>query len=309
LAIADWRFSIAEYQSSISNRQLPIGKMRRQLQADLALLAVTVIWGSTFVIIKNLLTQVAPFTLLAVRFGLATLVVGAIFATRLVAAPRRELAAGVLVGAFLFAGYAFQTVGLQYTTAAKSGFITGLAVVIVPFAALLVLRQRPGRGAMAGVLLATAGLALLTLRGDLTLAYGDLITLGCAFAFALQIVFVGRFAPRSAAVNLTAAQLVTVAVASAACALIAERPTLHLSAEVWAAAAFLALAGTAFALIVQSVAQRFTSATHTALIFTAEPVFALLFAVLLAGERLGERELLGCALMLAGMLVAELWRR
>jgi drug/metabolite transporter (DMT)-like permease len=200
-------------------------------------------------------------------------------------------------------------VGLQYTTAAKSGFITGLSVVIVPFAALLVLRQRPGRGAMAGVLLATAGLALLTLRGDLTLAYGDLITLGCAFAFALQIVFVGRFAPRSAAVNLTAAQLVTVAVASAACALIAERPTLHLPAEVWAAVAFLALAGTAFALIVQSVAQRFTSATHTALIFTAEPVFALLFAVLLAGERLGERELLGCALMLAGMLVAELWRR
>jgi len=283
--------------------------MRRQLQADLALLAVTVIWGSTFVIIKNLLTQVAPFTLLAVRFGLATLVVGAIFATRLVAAPRRELAAGTLAGAFLFAGYAFQTVGLQYTTAAKSGFITGLAVVIVPFAALLVLRQRPGRGAMAGVLLATAGLALLTLRGDLTIAYGDLITLGCAFAFALQIVFVGRFAPRSAAVNLTVAQLVTVAVASAACALAVEQPTLRLSAEVWAAAAFLALAGTAFALIVQSVAQRFTSATHTALIFALEPVFALLFAVLLAGERLGEHELLGCALMLAGMLVAELWRK
>jgi drug/metabolite transporter (DMT)-like permease len=283
--------------------------MKRQLQADLALLAVTVIWGSTFVITKNALAQVAPFTFLAVRFGLATLIVGAIFAPRLVAAPRRELAAGTLVGAFLFAGYAFQTVGLQYTTAAKSGFITGLAVVIVPFAALLVLRQRPGRGAMAGVLLATAGLALLTLRGDLTLAYGDLITLGCAFAFALQIVFVGRFAPRSAAVNLTAAQLATVAVASVACALAAEQPTLYLPAEVWAAAVFLALAGTAFALIVQSMAQRFTSATHTALIFAAEPVFALLFAVLLAGERLGARELLGCALMLAGMLVAELWRK
>jgi len=283
--------------------------MRRQLQADLALLAVTVIWGSTFVIIKDLLTQVAPFTLLAVRFGLATLVVGAIFAAKLVAAPRRELAAGALAGAFLFAGYAFQTVGLQYTTAAKSGFITGLSVVIVPFAALLVLRQRPGRGAMAGVFLATAGLALLTLRGDLTIAYGDLLTLGCAFAFALQIVFVGRFAPRSAAASLTAAQLVTVAVASAACALAVEQPTLRLPGEVWAAVAFLALAGTAFALIVQSVAQRFTSATHTALIFAMEPVFALLFAVLLAGERLGERELLGCALMLAGMLVAELWRR
>jgi drug/metabolite transporter (DMT)-like permease len=283
--------------------------MRRQLQADLSLLAVTVIWGSTFVITKNALAQVAPFTFLAVRFGLATLVVGAIFAVKLVAASRRELAAGGLVGAFLFAGYAFQTVGLQYTTAAKSGFITGLAVVIVPFAALLVLRQRPGRGAMAGVLLATSGLALLTLRGDLTIGYGDLITLGCAFAFALQIVFVGRFAPRSAAASLTAAQLVTVAVVSAACALAIEQPTLHLSAEVWAAAAFLALAGTAFALIVQSVAQRFTSATHTALIFAMEPVFALLFAVLLAGERLGERELLGCALMLTGMLVAELWCR
>jgi len=283
--------------------------MRRQLQADLALLTVTVIWGSTFVIIKNVLTQVAPFTLLAVRFGLATLVVGAIFAAKLVAAPRRELAAGSLAGAFLFAGYAFQTVGLQYTTAAKSGFITGLSVVIVPFAALLVLRQRPGWGAMAGVLLATVGLALLTLRGDLTIGYGDLLTLGCAFAFALQIVFVGRFAPRSAAASLTAAQLVTVAVASAAYALATEQPTLRLSAEVWAAAAFLAVAGTAFALIVQSVAQRFTSATHTALIFALEPVFALLFAVLLAGERLGERELLGCSLMLAGMLVAELWRK
>ncbi len=283
--------------------------MKRQLQADLALLAVTVIWGSTFVITKNALVQVAPFTFLAVRFGLATLVVGAIFATRLVAAPRRELAAGSLVGAFLFAGYAFQTVGLQYTTAAKSGFITGLAVVIVPFAALLVLRQRPGRGAMAGVLLATAGLALLTLRGDLTLAYGDLITLGCVFAFALQIVFVGRFAPRVAVASLTTAQLATVTVASVAFALAAEQPTLYLPTEVWAAAAFLALAGTALAFIVQSMAQRFTSATHTALIFAAEPVFALFFAVLLAGERLGARALLGCALMLAGMLVAELWRK
>ncbi len=283
--------------------------MKRQLQADLALLAINVIWGSTFVITKNALAQVAPFTFLAVRFGLATLVVGAIFAPRLVAAPRRELAAGGLVGAFLFAGYAFQTVGLQYTTAAKSGFITGLAVVIVPFAALLVLRQRPGRGAIAGVLLATAGLALLTLRGDLTLAYGDLITLGCAFAFALQIVFVGRFAPRVAVASLTTAQLATVTVASVACALAAEQPTLYLPAEVWAAAAFLALAGTALAFIVQSMAQRFTSPTHTALIFATEPVFALLFAVLLAGERLGARALLGCALILAGMLVAELWRR
>jgi drug/metabolite transporter (DMT)-like permease len=197
-------------------------------------------------------------------------------------------------------------VGLQYTTAAKSGFITGLAVVIVPFAALLVLRQRPGRGAMAGVLLATAGLALLTLRGDLTLAYGDLITLGCVFAFALQIVFVGRFAPRVAVANLTTAQLATVTVASVAFALAAEQPTLHLPAEVWAAAAFLALAGTALAFIVQSMAQRFTSATHTALIFAAEPVFAALFSTAMGRETLTARTWLGCGLILAGMLAAEL---
>ncbi len=281
---------------------------KKQIQADLWLLLVTLIWGSTFVLVKDTITKIEPCSLTAIRFAFAFLALLALFWRRVLASSRWEVLGGALIGLFLFAGYAFQTVGLQYTTAGKAGFITGLSVVIVPFAAFLILRQKPPLNAIIGVVLATIGLALLSLNEGFTIARGDLIVLGCAFSFALHIVLVGAFAPRTDTMALTTAQMGSAALASAILSWAVERPSLDLPAEVWLAALFLGVVANSFAFGVQNAAQRFTSPTHTALIFSMEPVFAALFAYLLAGETLTKRALVGCALILAGMVTAEMTR-
>ncbi len=278
---------------------------RRQILADLALLLLALVWGSTFVLVKDSVTLVGPFTLLALRF-LVALISLLPFAVVRWRGSRRDLCAGALIGVWLFSGYAFQTVGLQYTLAGISAFITGLSVVIVPFLALPLLRQRPTLGAGIGIVLATVGLGLLSLRSDLSLGYGDLLTVACAFSFALHITFVSKYAPAGDPLLLTTSQVAVAAAASLVAAGSSEWIPVPFPTAVTLAAIFLGLVATAFAFLVQVSVQRFTSATHTALIFTMEPVFGALFAYLLAGEVLNERGVVGCALILAGMIAAEL---
>jgi drug/metabolite transporter (DMT)-like permease len=280
----------------------------RQLLADLALLLVALIWGSTFVLVKEAVSLVKPFSFIALRFALATLLMALLFGRRLRALGQRGLLAGALIGLFLTAGYGFQTAGLQYTSASKAGFITGLSVVIVPFAAWLILSHRPTPSALAGVILATIGLVLLSLQmgESLKIKWGDLLVLGCAFSFALHIVTVGVFAPHMDPLALATVQIGVAALISGALALTVEGGWSGFSGSVWFAALFTGLLATSLAFAVQTAAQAFTTPTHTALIFATEPVFAALFGTLLAGERLTGRALLGCGLILAGMLVAEL---
>lgn len=282
--------------------------MNRQLQANAALLIVSLIWGATFVMVKQAVTHVGPLTFIGLRFTLASLAMTLLFHRRLRAVGRRELTAGGLIGVFLFGGYAFQTAGLQFTSASKAGFITGLSVVIVPFAAWAWLRRPPGWNALAGVILATAGLALLTLQinASLMVGPGDLLVLACAVSFALHITSIGSFAPRMDPLALATIQIATTAVITVPAALLTETPTWPLDGSVWLAVVFTGVLATCVAFAVQTMAQVFTTPTHTALIFATEPVFAALFGVLLAGEWLSYRAWLGCALILAGMLVAEL---
>ena len=216
---------------------------RRQLTADAALLLVTLIWGSTFVMVKNAVASFPVFSFLALRFTFAALALLPFVVLRQRnarthvlgsrAAPPPLLpssplllraAAPVLLGVALFAGYAFQTAGLHLTTPAKAGFITGLSVVIVPLFAALILRQPPARNAWLGVGLAVLGLAFLTLQPGLQVAPGDLLVLACAFAFAAHILLTGYFAPRYDPLRLTLGSIITVAILSGAAALIFDRP-------------------------------------------------------------------------------------
>ncbi|MFQ5593863.1 MAG: DMT family transporter [Anaerolineae bacterium] len=283
--------------------------MNRQLQADAALLLVSLIWGATFVMVKQAVTLVGPLTFIGLRFTLAAMAMVVLFHRRLQAIRRRELTAGALIGVFLFSGYAFQTAGLQYTTVSKTGFITGLYVVIVPLTAWVWLRRPPGWSALAGVVLATAGLALLTLKmGErVAIEYGDLLVLAGAVSFALHITSIGGYAPRMDALALATIQIAAAAVIAVSAALLVEAPAWPIDGSVWFAAAFTGVLATCVALGIQNVAQAFTTPTHTALIFATEPVFAALFGVLLAGEWLSDRAWLGCGLIVAGLVVAELW--
>lgn len=278
---------------------------RRQIVAVFSLLLVALIWGATFVMVKETVSQIGVFTFLTFRFLFAALLLALIFWPRLRASSPREFLAGALVGLFLFGGYALQTIGLKYTSVSKTGFITGLSVVIVPLLSTLLLRQRPSRNALLGVLLATTGLGLLTLRG-LSMAQGDLWVLGGAISFALQIVALGRFAPQMESGILATVQVATVALLSVPLAWAMEGSSPQMSGQVWFAILFTGIMATSLAFLAQSKAQRFTSPTHTALIFATEPVFAAIFGYLLLQERLGCREILGCALILAGMVVGEI---
>lgn len=288
---------------------------RRQLWADLALLSVAAIWGATFVMVRDAVSVFPVFAFLAVRFVLAAIALLPLAWHERANGwlSRQLIAQGGLMGLALFAGYSFQTMGLRYTTPAKAGFITGLSVVLVPAASALFLRRPPTRAAAIGITLATGGMALLSLNADLSVSLGDLLVLACAISFASQIVLTAAFAPGQPALRLTWIQIVTVALMSGAIALAREQPWPPMSGQVAFAAAFTGMLATSFAFATQTVAQRFTSPTHTALIFSLEPVFAAFFSLLLIGEMLTGRAIAGCSLILAGMLTAELgdliWQR
>lgn len=291
----------------------------RTWQADILLLAVTAFWGATFPLVKNATDLsnrgVPTYWFLAARFTLAALLLGGLFWRRLAAAPLRTWGAGALVGLFLFGGYAFQTFGLAYTTSSKAGFITGLAVVMVPVLSVIWLKRKPLPGAWLGVIAATAGLALLSLNADLVPTYGDLLILMCAVAFALHIASVSRYSGPHDSIALAIIQIGVSAALSW---------VLHLTgtgtlapgvpgvqwligpAHVVVAWLICGVLATAVAYLLQNVLQPYTTPTHTALIFSAEPVWGAVFSYLLLGETLTLRGYVGAGLILAGMFLAEL---
>jgi len=275
-------------------------------QADATLALIALIWGSTFVLVKNALDAVEPMTFVGWRFWLASVFLVILFWRRMRGLTRGEALAGGLIGIWLALGYIFQTIGLQTTTSAKAGFITGLSVVIVPVLATLLLRRPPGRGAALGILAATVGLGFLSLERDLSMATGDLWVLAGALMFALHIVSVAHFAPHHDTIRLTTVQIATVAMLAGGASFVFETPRVDLPAETWGVIAFTGLVATALVFSLQVYAQRFTTPTHTALLFSLEPVFAAFFGWWWADEVLGTKELVGCGLILAGMIVAEL---
>ncbi len=290
----------------------------RRVAADISLLAVAFIWGLTFVMVQDAVRAMPVFAFLRVRFFFAFLTmipVAILLYPRMVGwggdtSLGKQLAAGGLIGVILFAGYGFQTAGLQYTTPAKAGFITGLSVVLVPLMGMLFIHERPGLMTWLGVGLAAAGLAFLSLVGvDLEegINPGDILVFFCALSFAGHIFVTGRFAYRMHPLILTMTQILTVAILASLASHFFEPPTpLVPQGQPLFAALFTGVLATSVAFGVQTVAQRFTTATHTALIFATEPVFAALASFVLIGERLGPHQLIGAVLILAGMITAEL---
>lgn len=284
--------------------------MVKRSRAELALVFNTLVWGSTFVVVKDALRDVTPLLFLALRFSVATLALMALF-RGCWSNPRNRRAAirgGLVCGIFLFAGYAFQTIGLQLTTAPKSAFITGLATVLVPLLAMLVYRSRPRAAELAGVMLAMAGLGLMTLEGPSLLAIGrgDSLTAVCALAFAGHIVALGRYSPETSFELLSVTQVGTSAVLALGLFWWAETPSISWRPAVWGAIVLTGLLATALAFTLQAWAQQYTTATRTALIFTLEPLFAWGTSWVLTGETLSGRGVAGAGLIVAGILLVEM---
>jgi drug/metabolite transporter (DMT)-like permease len=275
--------------------------------AEAALVANTAIWGATFVLVKGALADISPLLFLTLRFWLATVALMVFFRRRWrpAAVPVRHIFAGMLVGAFLFAGFALQTFGLRLTTAPKSAFLTGTSSVMVPLLARLVYRTKPRRSEILGVLMATVGMGLMTLEGHLgSINRGDLLTLGCAGAFAAQIVTQGHFSKMSFEL-LSLVQVATAGLLAGSLFWWAESPSLAWRPAVVWAVVVTGLLATAVAFTVQAWAQHFTTPTRTALIYMLEPVFAWLTSFLLVGEGLSMRAAAGAALILGGIVFVE----
>lgn len=273
---------------------------------------VTLIWGSTFVLVKDVVDLVPVLPFLAVRFaiGAGVLFVAVLMLNKWRGLTMRELLWGSITGVALGVGYTLQTLGLQdaSTSASKAGFITGLAVVIVPVLSFLVLKHHLAKWTWAGVVLATSGLALLSLRLDQgsQVTEGDLLVLGCAFAFAIHILLVAHTSGWANPLRMTTVQVVVAGLLCGLGAAALGETVPNMSQEVLASAAFLGVAATALAFLVQVSVQRFTTAAHTALIFTLEPVFAAIFGIWLHNDVLGINGWIGAGLILTGMVVTEL---
>jgi drug/metabolite transporter (DMT)-like permease len=277
-----------------------------RLRADLALVGNTLAWGSTFVVVKRTIEGVSPLLFLTMRFAIATAALMLLF-PRAWRGGKAGVRAGLIAGCFLFCGYAFQTFGLRLTSPAKSAFITGLSVPLVPLVAALVYRIRPRWIEIAGVCCATFGLGLLTLRGaSLAIGRGDLLTLCCALAYAAHIVTVGHYSGAVPFETLAVAQVATSALLAGGSFWWFEPPFVQWSGGMIAATVFAGLIATAAAFTVQAWAQQYTTSTRTALIFALEPVFAWITSFIVIGERLSGRMAFGAILILAGILLVEL---
>ncbi len=286
--------------------------MSRSLKAHLLLLAATFVWGSTFIVIKSALAESSPLTFNAARMTIAALVLCAIFFRQLLSLPVGALRAGFEIGTLLWLGYEFQTVGLLYTSASKSAFLTGISVVLVPLFLAIFWRRHVNRYTLAGVCAACIGLYLLCIppAQGLSLASlnrGDLLTLGCAVAFAFEIIVLGRSAQHYGFAHLVPVEISVCALWMLISLPIADRHGfIRFTPGMLWALAITALFGTVVSFIIQAWAQRFTPPTHAALIFSLEPVFAGITSYMVIGERLGSRALFGAALILIGVLASEL---
>jgi drug/metabolite transporter (DMT)-like permease len=276
----------------------------RPVPALLALVIVTAVWGVTFVQVKDAVALYPLFAFLAVRFWIATLTLAAPGLPRVRSLGRPGFVGGAFLGLLLAAGYTLQTAGLERTTVSSTGFITGMYVVLTPLIALVLVRSRIGWSVWGGVALSTIGLAMLSgiHAGSVT---GDLLVLAAAAVYSLQIVLMERYAPRYDAVAFTFVEMLAAGVALGVVA--AALGDLHLPHgwTVWGALLVTGVFASALAFLVQTWAQRRTSATRTALAFTMEPVWTAFFGYTLAGDRLGPLGWGGCAVIMAGIVLAE----
>lgn len=285
----------------------------KRVRADLALLFCSLVWGGTFIVVKDALADVSIFTYLAVRFALSAAVMAILFWRTLRAIDGRTIWAGAQIGFFMFGGYAFQTTGLKFTTASKAAFITGSSVVLVPIFLAAFGRRRINVWVWLGALSALVGLYFLMIppEGFGSLNRGDAIALGCAVMFALHVIFIGHYVERHAVGSLSFLQVATTALlATIAVPLLSsagwEAPKLVWSGQLIFAVLITAIGSTVVGFSFQTWAQQYTTPTHTAIFISLEPVFAVLTAWIVAHERLSGRVWLGAGLILLGIVLAEL---
>jgi len=283
------------------------GSRRIELLATFGLLLMTAVWGSTFFLIKNVVARMPVADFLAVRFVVAAVVMLVLFFRPVLQLGRTQMLRGLLLGVVYGAGQLLQTWGLSLIAPSVSGFVTGMYVVFTPILAMVLLRHRMPGVVWLAVLLATAGLALLSLNG-VSVDLGVWLTLASALMYGLHIVGLGQWSRRGEAFGMSAVQMVAIAIVCLL-ATLPHGPTLPPDRSAWLAVLYMALIAGAGAMLMQTWAQAHMPATRAAIVMTTEPVFAAAFAVAFGSDLLTWRMLVGGALVLAAMYTVELMPR
>lgn len=270
------------------------------------LIAVTVIWGGGFVASDMALKSLRPFQIMAIRFLLATILMGGASIRELKGIDFKELRAGILMGCALFVGFAFQIVGLQYTTPSKNAFLTALNVVMVPFIAFLILKKKISMKSIAGAVMAIFGVGLLSLEKNLSLGLGDALTLVCAVGFAFQIFFTSEFVKKYRAVVLNFVQMLTAVLLSVVSLFLFGETEFHVTSQGWLSVLYLGVISTALCYLLQTASQRYVDETKAAIILSMESVFGTIFSILILHEQVTLRMICGCVIILAAVIVSNL---
>jgi len=279
-----------------------------EYRADLLLLTVAIAWGVTFLMVQEAIDSTPVYSFLFFRFTLASILMFLISYKYLNEISTKTILYGVILGSFLFSAFATQTFGLSYTKSSVVAFITGLNVVCVPFLAYFIFQDKVRKNVFIASLVAVTGLYLLTMSGVLSIETGELLTLLCAFLFALHIIFTGKYSKEVNVYLLVLFQLITVSVLSLLFSLIFDNHTFSIDYNYafYKAVIVTAVFATVYAFLIQTYMQQFTTATKTAIIFTMEPVSAAIFAYLTVSELLTITQIWGAVLIILATLIAEI---
>lgn len=282
-----------------------LSKNQQKYLSDLSLLFVAAVWGGGFVAVKDALNTVTPMFLMAFRFVLAALFLYLFLFKWIGKLSMKDIKKGSVVGIILFLAFSAQTIGLQYTTASKQGFLTATYVVMVPFLSWIFYKKMPGVKALLGSLMTIMGIGLISFHG-FALNLGDSLTLLCALLFAAHILSIEYFAKDMAVIKLAFVQIAVAAFLFVITAFVTEPIPVSLSPRAWFAIVYLAMFSTFFCFTVQTVAQKFTTSSHASIILSLESVFAAFFGVILLKEHMSKVMLLGCGLIFIAILIVEL---
>lgn len=276
-----------------------------------ALILVTVIWGGGFVASDIALESMKPFQIMMVRFLLASVLMGVISRGQQKSEEKLKdragaIKAGILMGVTLFMGFAFQIIGLQYTTPSKNAFLTALNVVIVPFIAFVILKKKIGVKGIIGAVMSVFGVALLSLNGNFTVSLGDGLTLFCAVGFAFQIFFTSEFVKKYPASVLNTVQMFTAFVLSAISLMIFGENDFQVTTQGWLSALYLGVVSTTICYLLQTACQKYIDETKAAIILSMESVFGTIFSILILHEVVTVRMVIGCAVILAAVIISNM---
>ena len=280
--------------------------MTKQLRSELLLLMITVFWGASYILTKIGLNTLEPFNLTALRFIIAFCVSSVVFYKHLLKTDLKTVKCALVLGAILFGVFVAMTFGLKYTTASNAGFLISLSVVFIPIISAVFLKQKVEKKIIIGVCLAIIGIALLTLNSAFKIGIGDLLCIICSLLFAVHIIVTGIYTRDADSITLSVLQLGFAGLFSIVFSMFTETVKLPSTGISWFAVLALSILCTAVGYIVQTTAQQYTNASHTGLILSLEPVFSAIFAFAYLGEILSVKGYIGGAILLAGVLFAEL---